>query len=323
MMPLFPIETCPCGETVDPLGLHFASCIKLNARNSLHNALRDCFCGAARHITSTIHDHNIAFIKSDSIAKSATYIHSWYKRKDSSPPILERQPNGSRPKTALSKSPDVLIAFLDEPHRPVFGDFVFSSPSARDKTRHSQAAQVAHNTKLADYSKHHDFPTNVFFPLAAERSGYLHPSFVNFIQLFIARAANAPPRAAHKLQLLYSIAHAITYMTAAFLRSASFQLTPSSVKSLMPPPPFAMPVRWAPKLRFHNRPNDSFIGLSSSPNGGQRRRADILLPASPLPPPSERFGRDTAPHANEGQPLYSPHAFTSTSCNPVRDGLAN
>ena len=68
-------------------------------------------------------------------------------------------------------------------------------------------------------------------------SRYLHPSFVNFIELFIARAANAPPRAAHKLQLLYSIAHAITYMTAAFLRSASFQLTPSSVKSLMPPPP--------------------------------------------------------------------------------------
>jgi hypothetical protein len=289
-----------------PLGLHFASCLKLNARNLLHNALRDCFCGAARHITSDIHDHNVAFIKSDAIAKSTTYIHSWYKRKNPSLPILERQPHDSRPKVALSKSPDVLIAFLDEPHRPVFGDFVFSSPSIRDKTRHSHAAQIAYNTKLADYSKHHDFPTNVFFPLAAERSGYLHPSFTDFIQLFISRVANAPPRAAHKLQLLYSIAHSITYMSAAFLRSASFQLTPSSVKSLMPPPPFATPIRWAPKLRLHSRPNNSSFGSSSSSNGAQRFRAEThLLPTSPAPVPSDELRQGAAPHASEGPP-YGP-----------------
>jgi hypothetical protein len=185
------------------------------------------------------------------------------------------------------------------------------------KTRHSQAAQVAHNTKLADYSKHHDFPTNVFFPLSAERSGYLHPAFTNFIELFISRIANTPPRAAHKLQLLYSIAHAITYMTASFLRSASFQLAPSSVKSLMPPPPLATPVRWAPKLRLHNRPHNSSSGASFLPNGLQRRRAETSLPVSTPPAPSERSGPDAAPHANEGQPLYSPSAVALTPCNRV------
>jgi len=325
MMPLFPHDICTCGETIDPLGLHFASCLKLNARNLLHNALRDCFCGAARHIVSDLHDHNVAFIKSDAIAKSATYIHSWYKRKDSAPPILERQRQpGSRPRVALSKSPDVLIAFLDEPHRPVFGDFVFSSPSARDKTSHSQAAQIAHNTKLADYSKHHEYPTNVFFPLAAERSGYIHTSFSDFIELIICRATNAPPRAAHKLQLLYSISHSITYMTAALLRSASFRLVPSSVKSLMPPPPFVVPVRWAPKLRLHTRLNNSSFGASSSPNGAQRRHADTHpLSQSGLPAPSERLGQGAAPHASVGQP-YGSSEVTMTPCdNFSRGGLAN
>ena len=304
---------------------HAASCLKLNARNLLHNALRDCFCGAARHIVSDIHDHNVAFIKSDSISKSATYIHAWYRRKDAAPSILERQRRlGSSPRVAPSKSPDVLIAFLDEPHRPVFGDFVFASPSARDKTRHSHAAQIAHNTKLVDYSKHHEFPTNVFFPLAAERSGYIHPAFTDFIDLIICRATNAPPRASHKLQLLYSISHSITYMTAAFLRSASFQFVPSSVKSLMPPPPFITPVRWAPKLYLHSRHNKSSFGASSPPTGAQRRRADTNpLSQSGLPAPSERLGQGAAPHASGGQP-YGPSEVTMPPCDLLsREELAN
>ena len=309
MMPLFPQDICICGDSVDPLGLHFASCLKLNARNLLHNSLRDCFCGAARHIVSDIHDHNVAFIKSDAIAKSATYIHAWYPRRDPTLPVLERQRQpGSSPRVAPSKSPDVLIAFLDDPHRPVFGDFVFASPNARDKTRHSHAAQVAHNAKLADYFKHHVYPTNVFFPLAAERSGSLHPSFVDFIDLIVLRAANAPPLASHKLQLLYSISHSITYMTAAFLRSASFQFVPSSVKSLMPPPPFITPVRWAPKISFHNRRKATAIGASPHSNGVQRhRRADThLLPSSDIPAPSERLGQGPAPCASGGRPYEDP-----------------
>jgi hypothetical protein len=310
MMPLFPQDLCICGESVDPLGLHFASCLKLNARNLLHNALRDCLCGAARHIVSDIHDHNIAFIKSDSIAKSATYIHAWYPRRDPNVPILERQRQpGSHPRVAPSKSPDVLIAFLDDPHHPVFGDFVFASPNAREKTQHSQAAQVAHRAKLLDYNNHHVFSPSVFFPLAAERSGYLHPSFVDFIDLIVQRASNSPPLASHKLQLLYSISHAITYMTAAFLRSASFQFVPSSVKSLMPPPPFITPVRWAPKINFHrHRHKAATIGAPPHSNGVQRhRRADTQpLPSSDPPAPSERLGPGPAPCASGGRPYETP-----------------
>jgi hypothetical protein len=285
MMPLFPLDICACGDHVDPLGLHFASCLKLNARNLLHNALRDCFCGAVRHIVSDTRDHNVAFIKSDSISKSATYIHAWYPRRMSAPPIFERQRlSTSNPRVAPSKSPDILIAFLDEPHRPLFGDFVFASPSARDKTRHSQAANIAHNTKVADYSKQHDYPTNVFFPLAAERSGYIHPSFSSFIEVIITRATNAPPRATHKLQLLYSISHSITYMTAAFLRSASFHFTPTPIKSFMPPPPLISPLRWAPKLHFFHRHNVPILRVNSLSNGSQRRRADVpMSPASSVP----------------------------------------
>ena len=314
MMPLFPQDICICGDSVDPLGLHFASCLKLNARNLLHNALRDCFCGAARHIVGDIHDHNVAFIKSDAISKSATYIHAWYPRKESAPPILERQRQpGSSPRIALSKSPDVLIAFLDDPHRPVFGDFVFASPNIREGTRHSHAAQVAHTAKLADYSKNHVYPVNVFFPLAAERSGYIHPTFVDFVDLIVARISNSPPLASHKLQLLYSISHAITYMTAAFLRSASFQFVPSSVKSLMPPPPFITPVRWAPKLNLHRRYKAAALGAPPHSNGVQRhRRADTQpLSLSVLPAPSERLGQDPAPCASGGRPYEAPSNMTA------------
>jgi len=294
MMPLYPQDICLCGESVDPLGLHFGSCLKLNARNLLHNALRDCFCGAARHLTSVLDEHNVAFIKSDSIAKSATYIHAWYPRRSAAAPIIERPRQPEKcPKVAPSKSPDVLIAFLDEPHRPVFGDFVFSSPSARDNTRHSQAAQIAHNIKVADYSKQHDYPSNVFFPLAAERSGYLHPVFHDFIDLVVLRSSNAPPLASHKLQLLYSIAHSITYMTAALLRSASFQFVPIAVKSLMPPTPFVTPVRWAPKITFSKRRVPANC-VSSPPNGSRCRRAET-------PAPRESGGQDPALHESGGQ----------------------
>ncbi len=71
-----------------------------------------------------------------------------------------------------------------------------------------------------------------------ERSGYLHPTFLNFIDVFLARATSSPLPPSHKLNVLYSIAHAITYMTASLLGVAGFSLTPSSLKSLFPPPPF-------------------------------------------------------------------------------------
>ncbi len=48
MMPLFPPSVCQCGEHVETLGLHYASCIKINARSLLHNALHVVNVGPLR-----------------------------------------------------------------------------------------------------------------------------------------------------------------------------------------------------------------------------------------------------------------------------------
>jgi hypothetical protein len=149
LMPLFPPALCECGEHVDPLGLHFASCIRINARNLLHNALRDCFYGSLHHILLDLSSHHVALLVSDKMSKSSTYIHHWYPLKANAPVIHERRiPYGVRPALiAPSKSPDILVSFFSAPHRPIFGDFVFASPRASDNTCHSQAAQVACNSK--------------------------------------------------------------------------------------------------------------------------------------------------------------------------------
>ncbi len=190
--------------------------------------------------------------------------------------IHERQtPYGARP-IAPSKSPDILVAFFNASHKPLFGDFVFASPRASDKTTHSQAAKVACNTKHADYSKHNTYPDDVFFPLAAERSGYIHPTFQAFIGTFLSRCSDTPLPPSAQLDVLYSISHSITYMTASFLRAASFSLTPSSLKSLFPPPPFIPPLRWAPGILFHAPRHRSF-GTAPYSSGRSRRRASKPL----------------------------------------------
>jgi hypothetical protein len=135
---------------------------------------------------------------------------------------------------------------------------VFASPCSSDNMIHSQAAQASCNLKLAECSKFHSYPNNVFFPLAAERSGYIHPTFIAFIDTFLARSSQIPLHDSEKLEVIYSIAHSITYTTASFLKVASFQLTPSSLKSLFPPPPFIPPLRWAPGLLFHEPRHHSF-----------------------------------------------------------------
>jgi hypothetical protein len=276
LMPLFPPAFCECGDFVDPLGLHYASCIRVNARNLLHNALRDCFYGSLHRIIRDLPAHNVAILVSDKVSKASTYIHHWYPLKDSAPVIRERSiPYNVRPSLiAPSKSPDILVAFFDSPHRPLFGDFVFSSPRASDRTSHSQAAQIACNEKHSDYSKHHTYPEDVFFPLAAERSGYIHPTFISFVDTFLARCSDAPLQPSVKMDVLYSVAHSITYMTAAFLKVASFSLAPTSLKSLFPPPPFIPPLRWAPGFLFH-APRHRSPGVSSHSNAHchLRRRA--------------------------------------------------
>jgi hypothetical protein len=276
MMPLFPTHICNCGEHVDPLGLHFAMCNKLNARNLLHNALRDCFFGALRRFVINSPNHNVALLTSDKWAKSSTYIHTYYPRRDNAPPILERQPHSTKlpPRVAPSKSPDLLIIYADAPLRPMFADFVFASPRLSDNTVHTQAAQAAFNKKRADYAKHHIYPDNTFFPLAAERSGYLHPTFTEFISTFLAMASTSRPTSADTLLLMYSISFAITRMSASLLRAASFHLSPSAVRSLCPPPPLIPPSRWAPGLLLH-QPRHRSIGSLTHSGGHQHRRAVV------------------------------------------------
>jgi hypothetical protein len=276
MMPLFPVHICACGDQVDPLGLHFAMCNKLNARNLLHNALRDCFFGALRRFVSNTPNHNVALLVSDKFSKASTYIHSYYPRKDTAPPILERQPLHTKlpPRIAPSKSPDILVVYADAPLRPMFVDFVFSSPRATDNTVHTQAAQIAFNKKRSEYSKHHDYPDNTFFPLAAERSGYIHPSFTDFITTFLTMASSSRPTPADLSHLMYSVSFAITRMTAALLRAASFTLLPSSILSLSPPSPLIPPVRWSPGLLLHE-PRRHLSGVTFHSGRHQHRRSAV------------------------------------------------
>ena len=279
MMPLFQVSICSCGDQIDPLGLHFALCNKLNARNLLHNALRDCTFGALREFVNSLDSHNIALLSSDKIAKSSTYIHHWYPLRDTAPVVLERQPFHSKlpPRSAPSKSPDLLAIFADAPLRPLFADFVFASPRLTDNTTHAQAAQVAFNKKRADYSKYHTYPDNTFFPLAAERSGYLHPTFDDFIDTFMAFAACSPVSSTARLRIMYAIAFSITRMSASLLRAASFNLFPLSLRSLCPPPPLIPPVRWAHGLSLHP-PRHRLPGAKPYSNVRPRRRAGVNPP---------------------------------------------
>ena len=172
MLPLFPPSLCRCQQSWDPLGLHAASCIHLNAYNLLHNAVRDCFAGAARKCVSKDPGSQVSYILTDKFAKSATWMHHFFPLKPDAPAVLLKDDPQRRP--APSLSPDILIAFNNDPLHPYFGDFVASSPSATNRLRHGEAAQLKFTEKLRHYSKHHDFPSRICYPLAFERSGYLH-----------------------------------------------------------------------------------------------------------------------------------------------------
>ena len=95
-----------------------------------------------------------------------------------------------------------------------------------------------------------------------------------------------------KLDVLYSVAHSVTYMTDSLLKVASFSLTPSSLKSLFPPPPFIPPMRWAPGLLFHAPRHRSF-GSAAPSNGHFRRRASSKpLTAVHSPPHTSQLSGD-------------------------------
>lgn len=245
MMPLFPPSLCTCHQVWDPLGLHAASCQHLNAFNLLHNSVRDCFAGAARTCVSTDPTSNVSFILTDKHAKSATWMHEYYPLKADAPEIRLVDDPLRRP--APSLSPDILILFTNDPLNPYFGDFVASSPSVVNKHSHGQAAHSKFIEKRSHYFKHHSFPDRVCYPLAFERSGYLHPAFEDFIDLF-ARCSSAAHRPQTALQLKFAVAFAITFTTASLLRSASLRLLPRSLQPFFPPKPLAVPRCWAPSL---------------------------------------------------------------------------
>jgi Reverse transcriptase (RNA-dependent DNA polymerase) len=245
MMPLFSPSICTCSKMWDPLGLHAASCLHLNAYNLLHNSVRDCFAGAARMRVSKDQQAQVSYILTDKHAKSATWMHEFYPLKPDAPTIIPRDDPLRR--SAPSLSPDILIAFLNDPLMPYFGDFVASSPSATNKLKHGEAAQVKFTEKLQYYSKHHVFPPRVCYPLAFERSGYIHPAFNDFIDLY-ARSSSSSPQPQTALQLRFSVAFAITFTTANLIRAASRRLLPSSLLPFIPPKPIVVPVCWAPSL---------------------------------------------------------------------------
>jgi hypothetical protein len=243
MLPLFPPSVCLCKQNWDPLGLHAAACIHLNAYNILHNAVRDCFAGAARKCVSRDTDSRVSYILTDKFAKSATWMHEFYPLKPDAPAILLKDDAYRRP--APSLSPDLLIAFSNDPLHPYFGDFVASSPSTTNRLRHGEAAQRKFTEKLQHYSKHHAYPSRVCYPLAFEQSGYLHPAFEDFIDLF-SRCSSSQPKPHTALQLRFSVAFAITFATAALLRSASYRLLPRSLLPFVAPKPLTVPPCWAP-----------------------------------------------------------------------------
>jgi ribonuclease HI len=280
MLPLFTPSVCACKQAWDPLGLHAAACVHLNAYNLLHNAVRDCFAGAARKCISNDAGSQVSYILTDKFAKSATWMHGFYPLKSTAPAILLKDDIHRRP--APSLSPDVIIAFNNDPLHPYFGDFVASSPSATNRFRHGEAAQASFTEKLRHYSKHHDYPSRVFYPLAFERSGYLHPTFDDFIDLF-SRCASSAPQPHIALQLKFAIAFAVTFTTAALLRSASHRLLPRSLMPFVAPKPLTVPLCWSPFIASTFLQSSARRHRSAS-SGSPSRVSDSTSLLAPLPP---------------------------------------
>jgi hypothetical protein len=259
---------------MDPLGLHALYCNKFNGRNLLHNSVRDCFAAVGRKIASDSPTSNIIFQKTDAVSKAATYINEWYPLKPDAPPITDTKLQRRVP----SLSPDLIVAFANAPHRPYFVDFVAASPSLSTKTRHAEAAQAAHVRKLQWYHLHHEYPADVFYPLAFERSGYLHPSFIDFIDFYVQQATPYhDPK--HKLRMHFAVAYAITFTTASILNAATSLLYPDSVRAIAPPQPITLPISWAPdplpSFRQRRAPQTPNFSDESLP----------IQPAHGIPPP--------------------------------------
>lgn len=279
MMPLFQPSACSCSKLLDPLGLHAASCLHLNAYNLLHNSVRDCFAGAARARVAKDPHSQVAYILTDKHAKSATWMHEFYPLKQHAPAVIHRNDPTRTP--APSLSPDILIAFTNDPLNPYFGDFVAASPSTVNKLKHKEAAQVAFTEKLQHYFKHHSYPHRVCYPLAFERSGYLHPAFEDFVDLYSRCSTTTQPQPQIALQLRFAVAFAITFTTASLLRAASLRLLPHTLLPFLPPKPIPVPTCWAPTLPSPTSPRFTSSFAPPPPNNDSTREqtADTSLRA--------------------------------------------
>jgi hypothetical protein len=263
----------------DPLGLHAASCLHLNAYNLLHNSVRDCFAGAARARIAKDPHAQVSYILTDKHAKSATWMHEFYPLKRDAPAIIHRNDPTRTP--APSLSPDILVAFINDPLNPYFGDFVASSPSLVNKLKHTEAAQAAFTEKLHHYFKHHSYPHRVCYPLAFERSGYLHPAFEDFIDLYSRCSTSTQPQPQTALQLRFAVAFAITFTTATLLRAASSRLLPCTLIPFIPPKPIPVPTCWAPTLSLpmFPRPASSLATSCINDNPTREQTANTSLRA--------------------------------------------
>jgi hypothetical protein len=223
-------------------------------------------------------------------------MHEFYPLKPSAPVIHHE--HGAHHAPAPSLSPDILIAFVNDPLNPYFGDFVTSSPSISNKLGHVEAAPDKFVSKLRHYHKHHEFPSRVCYPLVFERSGYIHPAFDDFIDLF-ARCSSSSPQPHTALQLRFADALAITFTTAALLRSASHRLLPRSLLPFIPPKPLTVPACWAlsiPSRALRALTNTPFTSRPTSPFS-----APITTPTAAYPQP------DTCPAVQPAlRGAYSP-----------------
>ena len=138
--------------------------------------------------------------------------------------------------------------------------------------------------------KHHSFPHRVCYPLAFERSSYLHPAFEDFIDLY-SRCSTSTPHPHTALQLRFAVAFAMTFTTAALMRSAGSRLLPGSLLPFALPKPIPVPICWAPALstpNFLHFASSSTIprlqsdsSLESTANTSLRALARHNLPAQP------------------------------------------
>ena len=185
-----------------------------------------------------------------------------------------------------------------------------ASPTLANNKNYGEAAQAAYLGKLQHYHKHHRFPSRVFYPLAFERSGYRHPIFDEFIDLY-DRSCSAKSTPRTKLQLIFSVAFAITFTTASLLKAASSLLLPHSVQTLIAPHALPMPTRWAPDVALTHRLRRALAPVAPLTSGLTDSTTSNLTNANSI----------TLLACNAPEPHISRHPLPPASPIPMDEGI--